>query len=155
MIEPIDFDTFLKVIGGTTIISLATQISCVYNIALETTVRRNNILKRDSELKGELGVRKENLDTDKKLITNAGNIKSHLQNLLFGFTVSIVSILIFAITKHIPYPIESEVYNIFASITSYFFILAVPSWILYHVYRIFDIYFDISIEDQSSNNKTT
>ncbi len=151
MIEPIEFDTFLKIVGGTSIVSLATQIFSIFNISLEIEKKRKSLIEKPK--KDNFGQDIEYSVKEQPVIEQSVNIKWHLTNLLYGFVIAVISILTYSITNKISYLRTEEWYIIIVSLISYVFLLVVPLYVTYHMYKIFRIYYDISIVSLNNPNK--
>lgn len=143
MIEPIEFEFFLKIVGGTSVVSLATQIFSIFSISIDIEKKRKSLIEKPK--KDELGQVIKYPVKDQATIEKSKNINSHLTYLLYGFVLAVISILTYAITSNIPYLLIKNWYIIVVSIVSYGFLIFVPSFVTYHMYKIFSIYYNISL----------
>jgi hypothetical protein len=140
MISPVDFDTFFKVVGGSSILSFVTQLYSILNIKLEidTTIQ---FIKENRPKSHAKQIRFPDEKIEVFIDDANSSLNTHLRYLLWGFILGISSIMIYAVTSNIPYLNQTNIYIVLISLLTYFFVIIIPSIIAYNLFKVFWIYY--------------
>jgi hypothetical protein len=143
MLNPVDFDSFFKIVGGVGILSLISQFTSFFKTIDEMKTTKNVIEGKrtfdthDSFTKLNFPSHVEN-DLAK---TSDDGLKKYF-NRFFGIvTLSVSSVVWYAITKNVEVLSTSKVYLLFISLCSYSFLIIVPLYFLITIYTLFSLYY--------------
>lgn len=143
--EPIEFSIYLKILGGSSIFSLAIQLSSIFKLIIELKEIKKKIESNQPE--SALGIKEPIPTSDKNKLEKIENLPNILNHLLYGFFIAILCIITYAIGEHISYTVISKsiLYFQFTTILTYLTILVVPLYIIINLSRIFNIYYQIKL----------
>ncbi len=143
--EPIEFSIYLKILGGSSIFSLAIQLSSVFKLIIELKEIKKKIESNRPE--SRLGITEPIPISDKKKLEKIERLPKILNHLLYGFFIAIICIITYSIGEHIPYTVvcKSTLYFQFTTLLTYLTILVVPLYIIINLSRIFNIYYNIKL----------
>lgn len=136
----IEFDIYLKIIGGIGLISALSQVTSFFKLIDEIKGLYFKIENKREQDKYSSFMKKYHKQIEKDLKTTE-NLKFFYNHFMIILVVSIFSVICYAICKNIPCPFNEVWYYNSIAIISYISILGIPCYFLIILYKFFNLYY--------------
>lgn len=136
----IEFDIYLKIIGGIGLLSALSQITSFFKLIDEIKELKSKI--EEKRKVHDYTKRKEKFpEKIEKDLKATENLKPFYDNLMAVLVSSLLSVICYAICKNIPCLVNEPWYFNIIAIISYLFVLIIPCYFLVILYRFFNLYY--------------
>lgn len=136
----IDFDIYLKIIGGIGLLSALSQVTSFFKLIDEIKGLYTKIegKRKKEDYSGFSQKFPERIEAD---LESTKNLKPFYDNLMVVLVSSLLSVICYAICKNIPCLVNEPWYFNSIAIISYLFVLIIPCYFLVVLYRFFNLYY--------------
>lgn len=136
----IEFDIYLKIIGGIGLLSALSQITSFFKLIDEIKGLHTKIEDKRG-IDGYSGFKKKFHKQIEKDLKKADNLYVYFRHFMIILVTSILSVVCYAICKNIPCIVNEIWYFNTIAIFSYLFVLIIPSYFLLIIYNFFNLYY--------------